>query len=456
MTNFSNKTIGIIGFGVSGIAAAKESIKLGYTIQIFEKNSSLGGVWYSKSYPSCQLQTTKYSYCYSDVPHFESTSLYPNRKEILEYLNEVSSKFNLEKFVNYNCHVNKTQYDSEEQKWIIEYHYHNKSILKFKCDYLIISSGFYTNNKKYSDITSDKLFGDRVFYASDFSYVGKLKPNAFNDKRVVIIGNGPTGCDLATLAKNNNAKSVSLIYRTKRWLFRRYLWNKISTHFILNRLTMKIIKNINKNLYIIIVTVLYYVFYIIGHKYFFKIPTPFQPVTRNNLVLNDEIVGMIYNNQIDYIKTKKTYITDKFIITSDQNIPYDICILAIGYENNIDFMNMNNIPKLYKHIIHPDKPMCGFIGFTATFNWAQVSELQVKWFLSYIENKKIQKSKTQMEQDIKYELKHKDDKSADFHDLAVSVFDYCDSLSLESNLNDKYPVYYPQYWFYPPERNTWN
>jgi dimethylaniline monooxygenase (N-oxide forming) len=454
--NNSNKTIGIIGFGVSGIAAAKECLKKGFKIQIFEKNSSLGGVWFSKSYPTCQLQTTKYAYCFSDVPHFDSTSLYPNREEILEYLKEVCNKFNIQKYVNYNCHVDTTKFDDEKQKWTITYSYDSNASLQFHCDYLIIASGFYTDNKKYKDITSQNLIGTKVFYPSDLSHVGKLTPDIFTNKKIVIIGNGPTGCDLATLAKDKEASSVKLLYRSKRWLFRRYLWNKVSTHFILNRLTMKIINYTNRIIFIIAVTVLYYIFYIFGHKYFFKIPTPFEPVTRNNLALNDKIVGMIYKGDIEYIQTNKTYITKDYVITSEKNIPYDICILAIGYQNNINFMNMNNIPKLYKHIIHPKYENCGFIGFAATFNWAQVSELQSKWFLTHINSRKKQKNKTQMLQDIQYENSHRDNKSADYHDLAIIVFDYCDELSLDIGLKNKYPIYNPKYWTLPPENDTWS
>ena len=35
-----------------------------------------------------------------------------------------------------------------------------------------------------------------------------------------------------------------------------------------------------------------------------------------NLVLNDDIVRLIYYNKVKYIKTQKTFITDKLIITS--------------------------------------------------------------------------------------------------------------------------------------------
>lgn len=454
MNKFSNKIIGIIGCGISGIAAAKECIKLGYQIQIFDKESSIGGVWFSKSYPTCKLQTTKYSYCYSDVPHFESTSLYPNRDEILEYLEEVCKKFNLKKYIKFNINIDKTYFNKEKKKWVLLYKSSDNINKTFQCDYLITASGFYTDKKNFEDIVSQKLIGKKVFHASDFSYSGKLKTEIFKNKNVVVIGNGPTGCDLSTIAYNSGAKNVSLLYRSKRWLFRRYLWNKVSTHFILNRLTMNLINISNKHTYIIVVTVLYYIFYIFGHKYFFTIPTPYEPITRNNLVLNDDIVRLIYYNKVKYIKTQKTFITDNFIITSDSNIPYDICVLAIGYNNNIKFMEMNDIPIMYKHIIHPDYPQCGFIGFTATFNWAQVSELQSKWFLNYINNNSVNKKKMLI--DINYDLNHKDNKSSDYHDLAINVYNYCDNLAMDMNIKNKYSILNPNYWLLPAEGDLWN
>ena len=134
--------------------------------------------------------------------------------------------------------------------------------------------------------------------------------------------------------------------------------------------------------------------------------------------------------------TNKTYITDKFVITQNENLQYDICILAIGYQSNIKFMDLDKIPYMYKHIIHPDKLNCGFIGFTATFNWAQVSELQSKWFLNYINNTNNQTNKTKMMEDIKYEYIHQDNKSADYHDLAIDVYNYCDKLSNDIKLNN--------------------
>ena len=40
--------------------------------------------------------------------------------------------------------------------------------------------------------------------------------------------------------------------------------------------------------------------------------------------------------------------------------------------------------ELYKNIIHPKCPNCGFIGLVASYNWAQTSDLQARWFIDFI------------------------------------------------------------------------
>ena len=54
------------------------------------------------------------------------------------------------------------------------------------------------------------------------SYTGKETVETFKNKNVLVIGNGPSGCDLACLAVKNEAKNVTLLYRTDRWLFERF------------------------------------------------------------------------------------------------------------------------------------------------------------------------------------------------------------------------------------------
>ena len=108
-------------------------------------------------------------------------------------------------------------------------------------------------------------------------------------------------------------------------------------------------------------------------------------------------------------------------------------------------MGMKTIPYLYKKIIHPNIKNCGFIGFAASFNWIQISELQIQWYLNYI-NKKIHISKNIMNKEIQDNYNNK----YDYHDLSIIAYKYCDSLAHDININIKYPIYNPKYWLISP------
>lgn len=448
----------IVGLGVSGLVSARHCLKEGYNIIILEKNDNLGGVWYSKSYPNIQLQTTKYSYAFSDFPHFQKTDLYPTGNELMEYYKEYAKKHNILKYTRFNSFVKKTIFDFENEIWNVEYSdkYHDTHIIKG--NYLIVCSGLYTNLSSSNLNINNKIKENKkIINPNRFSLNGDLNLNICKNKNIIIIGNGPTGCDLATNIVKYNPKSITILYRSKRWLFRRYLWNIISTHLCLSRFALCLALKLNKHLYIILVTISYYFVYIFGHNYFIykKIQPPYESISRQNLVLNENIIENIYYKKIEYIQTNDIDITYDYISFNKKKLKYDLCIPALGYDQNIDFLNMKKIPYLYKYIIDPNTPNCAFIGLAASFNWIQMSELQIQWYLKYLQQKIKNIDKNKMLDYVSKEIKNKSNKEYDFHDLALSTYNYCDNLAEDLKMKSKYSKYNLKYWFSIPEHNSW-
>lgn len=436
---------------MSGLVSAKYCLERGYKVIILEKNPNIGGVWLSKSYKNVKLQTTKYSYAFSDFPHFKNTSLYPTREELMNYFNEYCDKHNLLKYCKFNVEVISTKFNKNKNKWIIKYSdkYHENYI---SVDYLIVASGFYTKKFIPNIVTETS---EKIIHSKQFSYIGKLNPKIVKGKDIIIIGNGPTGCDLSTLAVQLGAKSVKILYRSNRWLFRRILWKVYSTDKFLSRFIMKMGNNVPKFLYIVFMITFYFIYYLFSHGNFtLKIIPPFEPITRKNLVLNEDILDYIYENKIEYNKCKNIKIYKKHIVYDKNITNYDLCIMATGYKSDIEFLNFEKIPLLYKRIIHPDLPKCCFIGYAASFNWVQVSELQIQWFLHYINGKQV--IKKDMIKEIIFEKNNLSSKAYDYHDLSVLAFDYCDSLAKDIGIKCKYSKYSYNYWFMPPENDLWS
>ena len=426
------KTFCIIGSGISGIISAKYCLEKKYTIKILEKNSEVGGVWFCKTYPDIRLQTTKYSYAFSDYPHKKITSLYPTGLELMEYIHNYCKKHNIINYCEFNSEVYKTNF--ENNKWTI-YYKNNGINKKIIVDYLIVASGIYNKKKKINCSSESKLLE-----------INNINKDEIINKNIVIIGNGPTGCDIAELCNKYKANSIHLLYRSNRWIFQRYLWKKISTHNLLCRFNMLLARKIPKHIYLIFIIIFYFIIYLFSHKRFsLKVIPPYNVINRNNLVLNENILDLIVNNDVSYEKTQNILITRDTIKYNNKTIFYDKCIACIGYDIDMDFLGLKKLPNLYNNIIYPEFNNCAFIGFAESFNWIQVSELQIKWYLENLDKF----SKKYMINEINNKVKM-NDPNYNYNDLAINVYNYCDKLSQKKNNKNNF-----ESWFKTPQFNYW-
>ena len=104
--------VGIIGAGISGIAAAKQLS--GYSPVVFEATDSIGGVWKHCSYTSTKLQTPRCDYEFSDYPWPErDNSTFPSHVEILKYLHDYATHFDVLKHIKFNSRVVEIRYVGE-------------------------------------------------------------------------------------------------------------------------------------------------------------------------------------------------------------------------------------------------------------------------------------------------------------------------------------------------------
>jgi len=78
------KLVGIIGSGVSGLAAAKAFSSQGHDVVIFERLPSIGGVWHSsRSYPGIETQSPKDLYRFTDMGFPENCQEWPSGQDVV-------------------------------------------------------------------------------------------------------------------------------------------------------------------------------------------------------------------------------------------------------------------------------------------------------------------------------------------------------------------------------------
>ncbi len=455
----------IIGFGISGISTARWAHKENLNFVVLEKNENLGGCWYSKSYPNVILQTDKTSYCYSDMPHEDNIQKFPSRSEILSYLHKYCKKFKLYEYVKFNSQVIKTTKDND--KWKINYSKEGNEYVIYS-KYLCICSGFY-NDKIIPKIKGIQNYQGNIKHSQDWSYTGSETIHTFKNKNVLVIGNGPSGCDLASLAVRHNAKNVTLLYRSDRWIFERY--NPFFSNFnLINRAFLWFGNYVKKSISLKLlhfINILYFILTWITYKQFNKsiIGFPKNIINRNNITLNEDIYRYIFENKLNYVNGEIINFTNNHVeikkYKSKHNKYYsmkpNLIIMATGYNKKIKFFDLQKTPHLYKGILYPKDITCGFVGFVTTLSWIQTSDLQARWFIKYIIGKINKPNSKEINEYLIREKKHfKERNNPDYHDFGYRSYIYCDKLAKEIKAEKKTKKYnIIPYWLKTYTHDEW-
>lgn len=452
----------IIGFAISGIPVARWAKEAGLDFVVFEKSSTFGGVWIHKSYDNILLQTTKYSYSYSDFPMGDHVSLHPTRDEILSYLGTYIHHHGLSEWVRYNQEVVMIEPLDKlpSNPSIPGYRLLIKNLVTgsaytITCQKIAVCSGIYTTPKIPTSIRTSKFSGT-VAHSELFALGRSHSSYNFTDQHVTVVGNGPTGCDLAVNAYDGGAKSVTILYRSPRWLFTRYL-GTVGLNFFSNRFFLWVGINLPVNMFIALLYLVFYLpYYVFGFRKGLELPTTI--VNRHNLTMNEKLLRYINTDRITYTRATQiqctghqvTYLSNK--VEKQHNA--DLVILATGYENEVPFLAPQKLPPLYKRILLPDQDSIGFIGFAPSFNWCQVSDLQARWFIKLITNRITVPDRNARLKFMKQEGVRYRKLQYEYNDLAYQAYHYCDELARDLGITptSRYSLFR---WCSVPKYDEW-
>ena len=118
MTN--SVDVAIIGAGFAGLTAAIRLQQRGNTsFVIFERAAEVGGTWRDNVYPGCGCDIPSQLYSISFAPNPEWTRMYSGQPEILAYIKQTVSKFELRPHIRFNSEIIRTAFDEATGRWTL-------------------------------------------------------------------------------------------------------------------------------------------------------------------------------------------------------------------------------------------------------------------------------------------------------------------------------------------------
>src|SRR5699024_9984303 len=113
----------VVGAGFAGMYMLHSLRENGFSVQVFEKESDVGGTWYSNRYPGARGDSDSiyYNYTFSEelFTGWTWSSRYPEHKESLSYLDCVADELGTGDGLRFKPTVISAQYHEDTTLWNI-------------------------------------------------------------------------------------------------------------------------------------------------------------------------------------------------------------------------------------------------------------------------------------------------------------------------------------------------
>ncbi|XP_012513184.1 PREDICTED: dimethylaniline monooxygenase [N-oxide-forming] 1 isoform X1 [Propithecus coquereli] len=384
--------VAIVGAGVSGLASVKCCLEEGLEPTCFERSDDLGGLWRftehveegrASLYKSVVSNSCKEMSCYSDFPFPEDYPNYVPNSQFLEYLKMYANRFNLLKCIQFKtkvCSITKCPDFTVSGRWevvTLREGKHESAIF----DAVMVCTGFLTNPY----LPLDSFPGINTFKGQYFHSRQYKHPDIFKDKRVLVVGMGNSGTDIAVEA-SHLAKKVFLSTTGGAWVLSRvfdsgYPWDMVFTTRFQNLLrnslptpivTWWIARKMDNRF---------------SHANYGLIPE--DRTQLKEFVLNDELPGRIITGKV-FIRPSIKEVKENSVIFNNtpKEEPIDVIVFATGYTFAFPFLDESVVKvedgqaSLYKYIFpaHLQKPTLAVIGLIKPLgSMIPTGETQARW-----------------------------------------------------------------------------
>ncbi|CAM3738240.1 flavin-containing monooxygenase [Parendozoicomonas haliclonae] len=397
----------IIGAGPMGLACARQLQRYGIAYTGLEQHSDVGGLWdidnpHSTMYDSAHLISSKGMTEFTEFPMPEHTPTYPKHSTLKQYFQDYAAHFGLSKDYEFNTRV--VSVEPEGDKWVITTEHQGEKKVRRFAGVLIANGTLHHPNRP--ELPGN--FSGELYHACDYR-----SPELFKGKRVLIIGAGNSGCDIAVDAVHH-ADSVDFSTRRGYYFLPKFIMGKPSDSL---GGKVRLPRRIKQTLDAFLIRM------IMGKPSQYGLPDPDYRMYESHPVINSLILHHLGHGDITPRGSIQN-ISDKTVtFENDEQQDYDLILTATGYKLHYPFIRrellnwqQGGAPSLYLNAMHPDYDNLFMMGMVeaAGLGWQGRAE-QAEMIALYIRQLTDGKASAQKLQQIK---------KAEAHNRADGGYDY--------------------------------
>ncbi len=338
----------LIGAGPMGLATAKVLSEQGIAFQGFEMHSGVGGLWdidgpRSTMYETAHLISSKRMTEFADFPMQEGVAEYPSHRELKTYFQDFARAFDLERHYRFGAEVvSCTPLGGSGDGWTVTWRDAEGEHSGVFAGVLIANGTLSTPNMPAFDGT----FDGELIHSSAYRYASQ-----FDGKRVLIIGAGNSGCDIAVDAIHH-AKSCDLSMRRGYYFVPKYVFGKpADTLGGAIRLPMSIKRYVDG----------FILKWFVGNPQKYGFPKPDYKLYESHPVVNSLVLYHAGHGDLT-IRPDVARFDGRLVRFKDgTEVEYDMVLAATGYRLDYPFIAQEllnwqqDAPHLYLNCLHPTR-----------------------------------------------------------------------------------------------------
>ena len=379
-----SKKVAIIGAGPAGIVSARHLLKYGFSPRIFEKSSSIGGMWDPKSrriWQSMKTNLSKYTCSFSELHWNRSTDVFPSQNDVYSYLLQYSERFIPPEHFTFQSKIVNVE-KSNDCKWVVHWINQSNQEQSDEFENVIISTGY------YSDPVIPSLRGLETFQGSIIHSNKYNSPEIYNNKKVAVIGSTSSAVEISADVATH-AEEVINIRRRHTWVIPRWIplqpsspntpFLPIDTVFYRYSSRQSLSEVIFKNEAHYLKTNTYLASLTSNHQSANPLPSSNSYSYSNPpyVAISDTFASLLQSNIIKLEYGNILSINNHSIVMNDGNVVNNIddIILCTGYKPNLSFLSNSILEKLsydpedsfqslllHRCMIHPELRGLAFVG----------------------------------------------------------------------------------------------
>lgn len=336
----------IIGAGPMGLASARNLQKLGIPFIGFELHSEVGGLWdidnpHSTMYDSAHLISSKRMTEFAEFPMADEVAPYPHHREMGRYFRDYATHFQLRQHYEFDTRVLELTPDADG--WQVTTEHNGQRQQRRFAGVLIANGTLHTPNRP----TLSGDFSGELIHSAQYR-----NPEIFKGKRVLLVGCGNSGADIAVDAVHQAAR-VDISLRRGYYFLPKFVKGKpIDTLGGKRKLPRPIKQRLDATMMRMIV----------GKPSDYGLPDPDYRMYESHPVINSLILHHLGHGDITPRRDIARVDGHTVHFTDGQAADYDLILMATGYQLDYPFIAREHLnwptgvdaPQLYLNAFHPE------------------------------------------------------------------------------------------------------